>query len=83
MPEVDVTGRVSEQAQERMRRIKGRVREKVSVGPGRMQLSPQEALARLQAMSGDERRSLIRNTGTDEFISRVEDLLDRVARGDK
>lgn len=60
-----------------LKRVKEMVRERVKVEG----VSAKEALDRIRAMNEDERRRLITQTGEDEFVSRIEDLMERVERG--
>lgn len=77
----DFSADVSNQAKPLLMRIRELVRERIQYGPGATVISPKAALERLKMMGAEERRGLIQRTGQDEFMSQLEDLIDKAARG--
>ena len=75
MPQVDLTTDVADGAKALLSRVRARIKERIFLGPGVVKLSPKEALARLQAMTPDERQALMRQKGRDVFMNELESLL--------
>lgn len=71
MAEKDFSGLVAEKAAARVKQILALVRERVSVGPGKEILSPQETMQRLAAMTPEQRMAFINEIGIDTFLNEV------------
>ena len=76
MPKTDLTTTVVDGSKNVLRLIRSRVKQRIFAGPGVVQLSPKEALARFKAMTPEERIKMHQDLGPDAFMNYVESLME-------